>query len=295
MAYFLGIDGGGSGCRAAVADGSGRILGRGAAGPANISVETEGACANILAAARAALQQAGRGRLEELTAVLGLAGANVTAAARRLQAMLPFRRARILTDAATAAAGALGDADGIVVAVGTGSVLAVQAGGAVRQYGGRGFLLGDEGSGAVLGRALLAEALRTEDGFAPTTPLLRAVLDQLGGVEGVIGFGLRARPAEFAAFAPRIVAGTDPAGERIFAAAVAQLGEMIQTLQAGRDLPVVFLGGLGPHYAARLQGRWRLQAPLGTGLDGALHLARRDEAGVNDPPPPAAQAERSPR
>lgn len=276
MSYFLGIDGGGTGCRAAVADGSGRIIGRGAAGPANISVETEGAGANILAAARAALQDAGRGHLDELTAVLGLAGANVTAAARGLQAMLPFRRTRIVTDAVTAATGALGGGDGIVAAMGTGSVFAVQIGGEMRQYGGRGFVLGDEGSGAVLGRALLSEALRAEDGFAPMSPLLQAVLDELGGIEGVISFGFRARPAEFAAFAPRITAGTDPAGERIFAAAVAEIRAMIDTLQAGRHLPVVFLGGLGAHYAARLQGLWPIQPPRGSGLDGALHLARQE-------------------
>jgi len=186
MTYFLGIDGGGTGCRAAIADASGRIIGQGAGGPANISIETEGACANILAATRAALDQAGQGHLDQLTAVLGLAGANVTASARRLQAMLPFRRTRIVTDAVTAAAGALGTADGIVAAMGTGSVFAVQTGGEMRQYGGRGFLLGDEGSGAVLGRALLAEALRAEDGFAPMTPLLQAVLDELGGIEGVM-------------------------------------------------------------------------------------------------------------
>ena len=164
MSYFLGIDGGGTGCRAAIADASGRIIGQGAGGPANISIETEGACANILAAAHAALEQAGEGHLDQLTAVLGLAGANVTAAARRLQAMLPFRRSRIVTDAVTAAAGALGPGDGIVAAMGTGSVFAVQAGGEMRQYGGRGFLLGDEGSGAVLGRALLAQALRALHG-----------------------------------------------------------------------------------------------------------------------------------
>ncbi|KRW95042.1 BadF/BadG/BcrA/BcrD ATPase family protein [Paracoccus sp. MKU1] len=276
MSYFLGIDGGGTGCRAAIADGSGRIIGQGAAGPANISVETEGACANILAAARAALQDAGQGHLDELTAVLGLAGANVTAAARSLRAMLPFRRTRIVTDAVTAATGALGGGDGIVAAMGTGSVFAVQIGGEMRQYGGRGFVLGDEGSGAVLGRALLSEALRAEDGFAPMTPLLQAVLDELGGIEGVISFGFRARPAEFAQFAPRIVAGTDPVGERIFAAAVAEIRAMIDRLQAERDLPVVFLGGLGTHYAARLQGLWRIEAPKGSGLDGALHLARQE-------------------
>lgn len=276
MSYFLGIDGGGTGCRAAIADAQGRIIGQGAAGPANISVETEGACANILAAARAALDEAGRGHLDELTAVLGLAGANVTAAARSLQAMLPFRKARIVTDAVTAATGALGGEDGIVVAMGTGSVLAVQLGGEMRQYGGRGFVLGDEGSGAVLGRALLAEALRAEDGFTPMSPLLQAVLDELGGIEGVISFGFRARPAEFAAFAPRIVTGNDPAGERIFATAVDDIRAMIDTLQAGRDLPVVFLGGLGAHYAARLQGLWPIRPPKGSGLDGALHLARQE-------------------
>lgn len=276
MSYFLGIDGGGTGCRAAIADGAGRIIGRGAAGPANISVDTEGACANILAATRAALQEAGRGHLDELTAVLGLAGANVTAAARSLRSMLPFRQTRIVTDAVTAATGALGGQDGIVAAMGTGSVFAVQIGGEMRQYGGRGFVLGDEASGAVLGRTLLAEALRAEDGFVPMSPLLQAVLDELGGIEGVISFGFRARPAEFAAFAPRIVTGGDPAGARIFDAAVAEIGGMIDTLQAGRDLPVVFLGGLGALYADRLQGRWQMLPARGSGLDGALHLARQE-------------------
>lgn len=275
MSYFLGIDGGGTGCRAAIADASGRIIGQGVGGPANISIETESACANILTAARAALEQAGQGHLDQLTAVLGLAGANISASARRLQAMLPFQRTQIVTDAVTAAVGALGTDDGIVAAMGTGSVFAVQSGGALRQYGGRGFLLGDEGSGAVLGRALLAQALRAEDGFAPMTPLLQAVLDELGGIEGVISFGLHARPAEFGGFAPRIVTGTDPAAEAIMTAAVTEIGNMIDTLQGGRGLPVVFLGGLGAHYAQRLAGRWPIREPLGSGLDGALLLARQ--------------------
>ena len=190
--------------------------------------------------------------------------------------MLPFRQTRIVTDAVTAATGALGGQDGIVAAMGTGSVFAVQIGGEMRQYGGRGFVLGDEASGAVLGRTLLAEALRAEDGFVPMSPLLQAVLDELGGIEGVISFGFRARPAEFAAFAPRIVTGGDPAGARIFDAAVAEVGGMIDTLQAGRDLPVVFLGGLGALYADRLQGRWQMLPARGSGLDGALHLARQE-------------------
>ena len=275
MTHILAVDGGGTGCRAALADAQGRILGMGEAGPANISIETESACANILAAARAAIASAGQGHLDDLDAVLGLAGANVSASARRLQAMLPFRHTRVVTDVVTATAGALGNADGIVAAMCTGSVLAVQVGGQFRQYGGRGFLLGDEGGGAVLGRALLSEALRAEDGFAPMTPLLQGILHELGGVEGVISFGLHAKPAEFGRFAPRIVAGDDPAATRIMDAAVAQVRDMIGVLQQGRGLPVVFLGGLGSHYAERLAGLWDIRAPLGSGLDGALFLARQ--------------------
>lgn len=275
MTLFLAVDGGGTGCRAALADAQGRVLGLGEAGPANISIETESACANILAASRAATSAAGRSDLDDLDAVLGLAGANVSASARSLQAMLPFRRTRIVTDVVTATAGALGGGDGIVAAMGTGSVFAVQAAGRFRQYGGRGFLLGDEGSGAVLGRALLSEALRAEDGFAPMTPLLQEVLDELGGVEGVISFGLRAKPAEFGRFAPRLVTGSDPAAIRIMDAAVAQIAGMIGVLQQGRGLPVVFLGGLGHSYAQRLAGRWDIRPPLGSGLDGALLLARQ--------------------
>jgi glucosamine kinase len=275
MTFFLAVDGGGTGCRAVLADAQGRILGQGAAGPANISIETESACANILNATRAALATAGQGHLDDLDAVLGLAGANVTASVRKLQAMLPFRRTRIVTDVVTATAGALQDGDGIIAAMGTGSVFAVQSGGQLRQYGGRGFMLGDEGGGAVLGRALLAEALRAEDGFAPMTPLLQAVLTELGGVEGVISFGLYAKPAEFGSFAPRVVAGDDPAAMRIFDTAVAQIRDMIGVLQQGRDLPVIFLGGLGGHYAQRLAGLWDIRPPLGSGLDGALFLARQ--------------------
>ena len=151
MVLFLGIDGGGTGCRAAIADAHGRILGEGIAGPANVNTDTEGTRLNILAATHQALSGTGAA-MGDLVATLGLAGANVSGVARELGAALPFARAEIVSDAITAARGALGRQDGIVAAMGTGSVFAVSRDGTLRQYGGRGFVLGDEGSGAVLGR-----------------------------------------------------------------------------------------------------------------------------------------------
>ncbi len=271
---FLGIDGGGTGCRAALADGAGRILGTGAAGPANIHTDLATARANIMAALDQARREAGIAVPdEELTAVLGLAGANVTATARALAASLPFARLRIVTDAITATKGALGDTDGIVVAIGTGSVLTTSRNGVVQQFGGRGFVLGDEASGAVLGRNLLAHTLRAEDGFEAMTPLLAEILGEFDGIEGIIAFASRARPADFATLAPRIAASTDPAARLIFTAAAQEIALMIDRLQDDGALPVIFLGGLGARYGEHLTGRWPIIAARGTGLDGAVRLA----------------------
>ena len=272
MTVFLGIDGGGTGCRAMASDAAGRILGQGRAGPANVNTDPVAARANILAAAAQAL---GGTDPAQVIAVLGLAGANIRSAAEALRASLPFARVQITTDAITAARGALGSADGIVAAMGTGSVFARQRDGQIRQFGGRGFLLGDEGSRAVLGRSLLARALRAEDGFAPMTPLLRGLLAEFDGVEGVIRFATTASPAAFAALAPRLIDSADPAAEAILRPAVEEVRAILTTLQGDNPpLPVIFLGGLGPTYAARLAQDWPQRPALGSGLDGALAMAQ---------------------
>ena len=273
MQLVLGVDGGGTGCRAAVADLSGRVLGRGEAGAANIASEPDGAADNIRLAIERALGQAGGTGTQIRRAVLGLAGANLPGAPERLAETLPYPQVKVVTDAITAARGALGDQDGILAAIGTGSVFAVQRGGTIRQYGGYGFLLGDEGSGASLGRALLSRALRAHDGVVPMTPLLTQVLDDIGGPGQIVAFAFTARPADFAAYAPQVTDSTDPAAQAIRAEAEGEVARMLDALQAGTGLPVVFLGGLGPHYARRLQKPWPIIPALGTGLDGALHLA----------------------
>jgi len=282
MALWLGVDGGGTGCRAAVADAAGHVLGRGDAGPANIASDLPGALASILQASTAALSQiVGPNRavagLAALHAGLGLAGANAAGATDALITALPFALCRVETDAITAVKGALRDADGIVAALGTGSVFARQQAGTIRQIGGYGLVLGDEGSGARLGRSLLARALRAHDGLDAMTPLLSAIVDEWHGPDGVVRFAISARPADFGTLARRVVNSDDPAAVALMQAATADVARWINHLQQGAALPVVFIGGLGPTYAARLAGRWPIVPALGTSLDGALMLAR--EAG----------------
>lgn len=279
MSLYLGVDGGGSGCRAAVTDASGVVLGRGEAGPANVWSDPEGARASVLAAAEAALAAAGGGRLADLRAALGLAGANVPEAAAAFAEGLPFAASRIETDAFMSLKGALGDADGVVAAIGTGSVYGVQRGGRVRMIGGWGFLLGDQGSGAWMGRTLLETALLAHDGLAGTSPLLRSVMRESGGPAGLVALGQRMRPADYAVHGGRLLAASlngDAAAEAILAAAADHAARAIDALLGDEPVPVCFLGGMGTVICARLSERYAglIRAADGTALDGALAIAR---------------------
>ena len=144
----------------------------------------------------------------------------------------------------------------------------------IRQIGGWGLVLGDEGSGARLGRSLLAAALGAVDGFRPITPFLRAIIDEHGGSEGIISFSLAARPVEFAAYAPRILTVKDSAAQELLAASAADVAASIDVLQGTPPLPVTLIGGLGPAYADQLARRWTVVPAQGSALDGALMLVR---------------------
>ena len=276
MDLFLGVDGGGTGCRVVLADGRGHVLARAEAGAANIASNPETALENILAASKAAVTTAlgadGPNAFPRIRAGLGLAGANASGAADWLGAHLPFAAVRIETDAITAVKGALRDKDGIVAAIGTGSVFAIQQARQIRQIAGWGFWLGDEGSGAALGRALLARSLRALDGVVQMSPLLQSILDEFSTPDRLVSFSLAARPGDYAAFAPRLLAGDDTAATAILADAVAQVQATISALQPTAPLPVTFIGGLGPAYADRIP-LWPQHPAAGNALDGALLLA----------------------
>jgi len=280
MGLVLVVDGGGSGCRAAVADESGQILGQGRAGPANIMTDPDAARANILAAAATALADSGQAAtLADLAAVLGLAGANVAGNAARLAALLPFARVRVETDATIALVGAHQDQDGIAATIGTGSVFGRQRGGVRRQIGGWGLVLGDEGSGAWIGRAALTEVLHAADGLVSGSPLLAGLRDRLGGADAVVTFARTASPGDFSDLAREVVAAPDDAAAaRILSAADDWIARGIGHLQVSPTLPVTFLGGLGPVFAQRLSPRYPglIRAAMGSALDGALWLARTE-------------------
>jgi len=121
---LLGVDGGGTRCRARLADIGGRVLGEGAAGPANLRLGVRSSLAAVRAATDQCLEQAGLGYGDcRIVACLALAGACEPVTLAQAQAVpLPFSRPILTSDARAACVGAHDGEDGGIVIVGTGSV-----------------------------------------------------------------------------------------------------------------------------------------------------------------------------
>lgn len=268
---YLGIDGGGSGCRAALVDGAGRLLARAEGGPANMATDFEGARARLDALAREVI---GAHPMTGVRGVLGLAGANFSGAASRMAEAMPFQ-ARVVQDVATSVRGALGRRDGIVAAIGTGSVFARQMNGTLRSIGGWGLRLGDEASGAWIGHRMLQHITRIIDGYTAPSPFAAALAGEFGGGPGIVKFSLTATPADYARLAPRVLAeAEDSTAAQVLAEAQAEIRRAIGVLQPPQPLPVVWIGGLGPALALP---DWTNLPPKGNALDGALAMAQDEQ------------------
>lgn len=279
--FTIGIDGGGSSCRAAVTDATGRILGRGTAGPSNILSDLDNSLLNIVASAKNALSDAGLSpeTVSSVAAVIGVAGANVGDYAERIERALPFARRRVVTDATTALQGALGDSDGVIGAFGTGSVYNARRHGKLYGIGGWGFVVGDQASGARLGRDLLEQSLLAHDGVRPSSPVTQTVMAEYGDdPERVVEFAHVSRPNDFARYAPVVfeaAAKGDLVATAIVQNAVASIGESLDALLWPECEAICLLGGLAKAYRLWLAERHvaLLREPKGDVLQGAIDLA----------------------
>ncbi len=289
--YRVGIDGGGTRCRAAVAGADGRILGRGISGAANILTDPETALAHIRLATEAAFQEAGlpASGLSAATAVLGLAGNNVADAVSFIAARLPFARAQIVSDVLVALQGALGDRDGAVASLGTGTVYSIRQQGTVSMLGGHGFKVGDLGSGARLGQGLLQEALLAHDGIRPTTPLTETVLAEFGrSPEAIIAFAHTAHPADYGRYAGSVFsagAAGDAVGVQLVRMAAGHIDQTLDAIVARGVRTLCLVGGLAPLYRPWLAERpgITIAESAADALTGAVALAV--QAFASDPSP----------
>ena len=293
QAYYLaGVDGGGTGCRVAIADASGHRLGEATGGPANFTTSSDTAIRSVLTALDTAAASAGLPSdwSRRCTAHIGLAGIMSPQDAEQVVRATGFAQAIATDDRATSVAGALGDHDGILAAIGTGTIVAARDGGETRYFGGWGHDLADQASGGWLGRAALRRTMLAYDGLTEHTGLSKALLARFDDDAITMNeFAKQAQPGDYAGLARMIIEAAtagDALGVALMRKGAAYLHTCIETIGPDDGFMLCLAGGVGPHYAAFLAERWRnlVQPPRGTALDGALALAKQkyEEAGGLD-------------
>ncbi len=290
---ILGIDGGGSHCKARIVDPGGNRLGEGTAGPANTRLGIERTFAEIQAAAQAALAAAGLASepLSRLHAGAGLAGVNVEADRRAAIAHPhPFASLTVATDVHIACLGAFQGGDGGVLVFGTGSVGLAIVDGCAASVGGWGFQVGDQGSGANLGCRALRQALLAHEGVIPASQLSERLMARFDNQPGkVVLWAADAKPADFGEIAPLVVelaASGDALAIELMRESGAEASLLGRALLARGVKRIALSGGFAPALRPWLADdvQASLVEPADDPVAGAILLAQRARAAATIDP-----------
>lgn len=284
---YLGVDGGGTRCRARLETADGRVLGRGISGPASMRLGIQASSASIMSATRQALAQAGLGEdaLAHTYAGIGLAGTGHLGARQALEAWQhPFAKAWFEGDGYIAWLGAFGGDEGGIVVCGTGSIGITYKGKTIR-VGGYGFPVSDEGSGAHIGLNAIRYALRTLDGRAKATAFAQEILDRFSSDPAVvIRWSETASATDYATFAAIVIkhsAAGEPAATNLLRDAAVHIAGLVEAVLARGAPRVALVGGLvefiKPHIPAATAAR--ITEPQADAMAGGIMLVRMKLAG----------------
>ena len=281
---YIGIDGGGTGCRARIEDAAGNVLGQGATGPATTRIGVDRSMQAVRAASEAAAIDARLtpSALRHTIAGVGLAGIDRKGAREALMNVTyPFQDVAFESNANVACLGAHRGRDGGIVVLGTGSIGFASAKGRELRIGGYGFPISDEASGADLGLQAVRLALRAHDGRISPRPFLLEVIEKLGSDPvALVAWAEQATATDFASLAPVALSyaeAGDPFAEEIVAEGARQAAVVIRSLVEFGAPRISLLGGLASRMVQWLSPDvvHFLSPPEADAVAGALLLARR--------------------
>ena len=278
--YYVGIDGGGTHCRANLYDGSQTLLGSGRGGAANPVNGLPLTQQSIVSAISEAMKQAQLANINfnQLVVGAGLAGLHLPS----MQAVMedwqhPFKGLFLTTDLHVAALGAHQGADGGVIILGTGFSAMGLVNGKQFPIGGYGFPIYTHGSGSWFGLEVIKAVLLDADGMGKATSMTRTVLQE----DSVLSLAekLNNAPAqEFARFAP-LVFKHAMQGDQLARALIQQGADFVNSvmhklLQTGSPC-IAFVGGICAHIQAYLDSQYSayIVEPIASPEEGAMYFA----------------------
>lgn len=258
-----------------MAAGVGRALHAEAAGQARIALATWAGVTGHDAQAGRELEQAIG---QALQAGLGQASGQV----RHPAPAVTLHPIVLDSDIALLARVCFAPGEGVVVVAGTGSVAVhLDAAGRLHRVGGRGGLLGDEGSGYAIAREALAAVWRAEDdtpGFIDTSVLAQELLAALGGRDWaatrrfVYGGASRGAFGELALAVARAAGRGDAQALALLERAGCELGRLATLLIQRHGVREVLVSGRVPLLHPAVEQALRAALPPG------VHLTLRQVA-----------------
>ncbi|NUQ92379.1 MAG: hypothetical protein HOQ26_05615 [Gemmatimonadaceae bacterium] len=293
-AIVVGVDGGGTKTRVIVADESGKPLAD-LEGPASAvrPGQAERSAEVIAETVRRALDEAEMSNVVPRVICVGVAGVGREPERQALWQALAGRELAdevvVHADATIALDDAFGDGAGVLLIAGTGSVAFGRSpAGVVARCGGWGPNIGDEGSGAWIGRRALSVVTAASDGREPETALTGAILTaaQVNDVNDLIAWAAGATPAMLATLAPAVISEADAGDLRSNAILSMAVEELVLHVRAlARELfmderaavPVALTGGLlrrGTTLRKRLEQRMKSAVPGAQLQGGDVDAAR---------------------
>ncbi len=303
--YYLGVDGGGTNCRIRLANEKLETLADAGGGRSNLQIEGgEPAYRSITEGTREVFRKAGIDIAEaaDTAACFGMAGGRLPSARVAFeQRPWPFKAVKVYDDIDIARAGAHGGADGAVIIVGTGSAALAQVDGQRHQAGGWGFHIGDQMSGAILGRELVRRTVEAADGLLPGSPLTDAVREKLGGntdavmdwsfpqdprgpaplADGAPSTLLGRAPAEYGALIPLFFdhyEKGDPVARELMDIELHEIDKYVAWFKARGATRMAAVGGFGTRLYPLMMERYGdfIVRPVEEPLHGAVILAKQN-------------------
>jgi N-acetylglucosamine kinase-like BadF-type ATPase len=214
--YYFGIDGGGTHSRLALTDREGKVLATSKAGSTNIySVTKDEVFTNLSLLIDSALKTAGLQKTDLAAGCVGSAGLGREGEQKLFRSFFDTLLGKdfpvkLCTDGEILLCGGLNNLEGYCLIAGTGSIaLGRSNDGVMVRSGGHGYMLGDEGSAAWIGRTAIARTLRSLENRDLRTDMLPAILEaaKLSECGDLIRFVHHdADKAEIAALAPTVKA-----------------------------------------------------------------------------------------
>ncbi|GAA0340255.1 BadF/BadG/BcrA/BcrD ATPase family protein [Bowmanella denitrificans] len=284
-ALYMGIDGGGSHCRAMLQDARGNLLGQGQGGPANPVYGLQQSIDSILTATHQALDEAGLASSDLSNIVVGggLAGLHLPRMQEAMQKWQhPFAALYLTTDLHAAALGAHQGMDGGVIILGTGFSSLASCKGKLTQVGGYGFPINATCSGSWFGLEAVKAVLLDVDGVGLSTSLTQALLMGRSATELAEDF-MHATATDYAKLAPLVFEQAD-IGDKVSLGLIQQgaafINQVIRRLLATGVTRLAMIGGITERIKPWLDPQ--LLATINTALaspqQGALLYARQQHA-----------------